>query len=222
MYRIFVVEDDAAIADALKKHLISWDYTVDIIKDFTKVTEEVVRFDPQLIILDITLPSFDGFYWCSKIREITETPILFVSAANDRMSKVMAMNLGADDFVEKPYDIHILLAKIRAMLRRAYAFNGQTNLLEHNGLILHSHEARVQYKEQRADLTKNELKILHTLMENAGKDVSRDQIMLCLWENDMFVDDNTLTVNVTRLRKKLSDIGLVGYIETKKGIGYKV
>jgi DNA-binding response OmpR family regulator len=222
VYRIFVVEDDPAIAEALKTHLVSWDYTVEIVRDFAKVTEEVVRFAPQLIIMDITLPSFDGFYWCSKLREFTETPILFVSAANDRMSKVMAMNLGADDFVEKPYDIHILLAKIRAMLRRAYSFNGQSNLLEHNGLILNSHEARIQYKEQRADLTKNEIKILHTLMENAGRFVSRDQMMLCLWENDMFVDDNTLTVNVTRLRKKLSDIGLVGYIETKKGIGYKV
>jgi two-component system, OmpR family, response regulator protein BraR/BceR len=222
VYRIFVVEDDAAIAQALKTHLTSWEYDVGIISDFTRVTEEIVRFDPQLILLDITLPSFDGFHWCAKIREITDTPILFVSAADDRMSKVMAMNLGADDFVEKPYDIHVLLAKIRAMLRRAYSFTGQNHILEHQGLMLNTREARAQCGEKRVDLTKNELKILMSLMENAGKYVTRDQMMLGLWENDSFVDDNTLTVNVTRLRKKLQELGLPTFIETKKGIGYRV
>lgn len=222
MYRVFLVEDDPAISEALTAHLTSWDYEVRCVSDFGKVLEEFIRFDPQLVLMDITLPAYDGYYWCTKIREISPVPLLFVSSADDRMSQVMAMNLGGDDFIEKPYDIHVLLAKIRALLRRAYSMAGQGNLLEYNGVILNVGDADVHFHEKRIELTRNELRILQTLMENAGKFVSREQLMLRLWESDSFIDDNTLTVNMTRLRKKLEEIGLTAYIETKKGVGYRV
>lgn len=222
MYRILIVEDDPAIAEALSSHLLAWDYEVKIAEDFQHITEEFVHYEPQLVLLDISLPAYDGYYWCTKIREISGVPLIFVSSADDRMSQVMAMNLGGDDFVEKPYDIQVLLAKIRALLRRAYSLSKQGNLLEHRGVILNAGEATILYNGEKTPLTRNELRILQTLMENAGKFVSRDRLMLQLWESDSFVDDNTLTVNMTRLRKKMSELGLEDFIETKKGVGYKV
>lgn len=184
--------------------------------------EEYTAFDPQLVIMDIILPFYNGFHWCTQIRQISSVPILFLSSASDNMNIVMAMNMGGDDFVEKPFDLNVLTAKIQALLRRAYSFTGQLNVLEYRDVILNLNDAAVTFHGERMELTKNDFKILQILMENAGKIVKRDRIMERLWESDEFIDDNTLTVNMTRLRKKLESIGICGFIATKKGIGYVI
>ena len=212
MYKILIVEDDRVIADKMKEHLEKWDYEVACVQDFKRVQEEYTAFDPQLVIMDIILPFYNGFHWCTQIRQISSVPILFLSSANDNMNIVMAMNMGGDDFVEKPFDLNVLTAKIQALLRRAYSFTGQLNVLD----------AAVTFHGERMELTKNDFKILQILMENAGKIVKRDRIMERLWESDEFIDDNTLTVNMTRLRKKLESIGICDFIATKKGIGYVI
>ena len=181
-----------------------------------------VDFEPQLVLLDIVLPFFNGFHWCQEIRKISKVPIIFLSSANDNMNIVMAMNMGGDDFVEKPFDLNVLTAKIQALLRRAYSFAGQLNVLEYKDVILNLNDAAVTFHGERLELTKNDFKILQILMENAGKIVKRDRIMERLWESDEFIDDNTLTVNMTRLRKKLEGIGICEFISTKKGIGYVI
>ena len=189
-------------------------------QDFKRVQEEYTAFDPQLVIMDIILPFYNGFHWCTQIRQISSVPILFLSSASDNMNIVMAMNMGGDDFVEKPFDRNVLTAKIQALLRRAYSFTGQLNVLEYRDVILNLNDAAVTFHGERMELTKNDFKILQILMENAGKIVKRDRIMERLWESDEFIDDNTLTVNMTRLRKKLESIGICDFIATKKGIGY--
>lgn len=191
-------------------------------QDFKRVQEEYTAFDPQLVIMDIILPFYNGFHWCTQIRQISSVPILFLSSANDNMNIVMAMNMGGDDFVEKPFDLNVLTAKIQALLRRAYSFTGQLNVLEYRDVILNLNDAAVTFHGERMELTKNDFKILQILMENAGKIVKRDRIMERLWESDEFIDDNTLTVNMTRLRKKLESIGICDFIATKKGIGYVI
>lgn len=222
MYKILIVEDDQMIAQTLAMHLQKWDYKTKIIEDLKNVLQEFLAFEPELVILDIMLPFFNGFYWCQKIREVSKVPIIFLSSANDNMNIVMAMNLGADEFIEKPFDLSVLTAKVQALLRRTYSFGGTTNMIEYKGALLNLNDAVLTYREQKIELTKNEFKILQILLENAGKIVSRDTIMERLWENDAFVDDNTLTVNVTRLRRKLEGIGMTDVIRTKKGIGYLV
>ena len=222
MYKILIVEDDRVIADKMKEHLEKWDYEVACVKDFTRVQEEYTAFDPQLVIMDIILPLFNGFHWCTEIRKIAKTPIVFLSSASDNMNIVMAMNMGGDDFVEKPFDLNVLTAKIQALLRRAYSCTGQLNVLEYRDVILNLNDAAVTFHGERMELTKNDFKILQILMENAGKIVKRDRIMERLWESDEFIDDNTLTVNMTRLRKKLESIGICDFIATKKGIGYVI
>jgi len=222
MYKIFIIEDDFTIANTLKEHLAKWDYEVAYVTDFKNITEQVVRFDPHLILLDVMLPYFNGFYWCNEIRKISKIPIIFISSAGDNMNIVMAMNMGGDDFIVKPFDLNVLTAKVGALIRRTYAFLGKVNVIEHNGAILNLSDTSLTYKSNRIELTKNEYKILQLLMENTGKVVSRDEIMQHLWESDAFIDDNTLTVNMTRLRKKLADIGLESFIATKKGLGYIV
>ena len=222
MYKIMIIEDDITIAKTIKEHLCKWDYDVMYITDFKNVTEQLIRFEPQLILLDIMLPYFNGFYWCSEIRKISKVPIIFISSAGDNMNIVMAMNMGGDDFISKPFDLNVLTAKVGALIRRTYAFQGQVNVIEHKGVILNLSDATLTYKNQKIELTKNDYRILQLLMENVGKVVSRDEIMQRLWESDDFVDDNTLTVNITRLRKKLSEAGLENFITTKKGIGYMV
>lgn len=192
------------------------------VQDFKRVQEEYTAFDPQLVIMDIILPFYNGFHWCTQIRQISSVPILFLSSANDNMNIVMAMNMGGDDFVEKPFDLNVLTAKIQALLRRAYSFTGQLNVLEYRDVILNLNDAAVTFHGERMELTKNDFKILQILMENAGKIVKRDRIMERLWESDEFIDDNTLTVNMTRLRKKLESIGICDFIATKKGIGYVI
>lgn len=220
MYKILIVEDDMMIAKTLSSHLEKWDYEVRYVKDFKNVMNDFLEFEPQLVLMDIILPLFNGFYWCTEIRKIAKTPIVFLSSASDNMNIVMAMNMGGDDFIEKPFDLNVVTAKVQAMLRRAYSFQGNLNVLEHQGLLLNLNDGIVSYKEKKAELTKNEFKILQVLMEHAGKIVTREELMTALWESDAFVDDNTLTVNVTRIRRKLAELAAVEFIKTKKGIGY--
>ena len=190
--------------------------------DFKDVMGKFVDFEPQLVLLDIVLPFFNGFHWCQEIRKISKVPIIFLSSANDNMNIVMAMNLGGDEFIEKPFDLNVVTAKVQAVLRRTYEFRGTADIMEWNGAILNLADATVLYQDQKQELTKNEFKILQMLLENTGKIVSRESIMTRLWDSNEFIDDNTLTVNVARLRKKMEQIGLGGKILTKKGIGYMV
>lgn len=222
MYKVMIVEDDLTIARAIKDHLSKWDYDVTYVTDFKHITEQVIRFLPHLVLLDVVLPFFNGFYWCGEIRKISKVPIIFISSAGDNMNIVMAINMGGDDFIVKPFDLNVLTAKVGALMRRTYSFQGQINVIEHRGILLNLSDATLIYRDQKIELTKNEFKILQLLMENIGKVVSREEIMQRLWENDAFVDDNTLTVNIARLRKKLAESGLDHFITTKKGLGYMV
>ena len=222
MYRILIVEDDEMIAGLVKKHLESWGYQVECVTDFAHVLVEFVQKDPQLVLLDLKLPFYNGFHWCEEIRRISQVPVLFLSSAADNMNMVMAMSRGADDFISKPFDLDVLAAKVQAVLRRTYSFGKSSNILEHGEAILNLGSGTLVFREETVDLTRNELRILQILFEHAGKVVSRDAIMTRLWENDSFVDDNTLTVNMTRLRRKLESAGLKDFIVTKKGLGYMV
>lgn len=220
MYKILIVEDDTTIANGLKNHLEKWNYEVECITDFKNIMDSFTKNEPQLVLLDIVLPFFNGFHWCQEIRKISKVPIIFLSSANDNMNIVMAMNMGGDEFIEKPFDLNVLTAKVQALLRRAYSFQGNVNVLEHEGMLLNLNDASLSYKGEKMSLTKNEFRILQMLMENSGKIIARDDIIARLWESDAFIDDNTLTVNVARLRKKLENVGMEGRIKTKKGIGY--
>lgn len=222
VYRILIVEDDSIIAKSVKKHIETWGCEAECVRDFENVLSTFVEYDPQLVLLDIALPFFNGYYWCAEIRKISKVPIIFISSTSDSMNIVMAVNMGGDDFIAKPFDLDVLTAKVQAMLRRSYDFTGKASLLENNGAILNVDDASLTYKGAKIELTKNEYRILQTLMENKGKAVSRDALMLKLWETDSFVDENTLTVNVTRLRRKLEAAGLNDFITTRKGIGYLV
>ncbi|MGB4661845.1 MAG: response regulator transcription factor [Mobilitalea sp.] len=222
MHKILIVEDDAVIAKSIKNHIETWGCEASCITDFKEVLTFFVEYDPQLVLMDISLPFYNGYHWCSEIRKFSKVPIIFVSSASDSMNIVMAMNMGGDDFIAKPFDLNVLTAKVQAMLRRTYDFAGQTHLLEYGGAILNINDTTLSYHNEKIDLTKNDYKILQLLMENKGKTVSRDTIMARLWENDSYVDENTLTVNITRLRKKLDAADLVDFIKTKKGIGYLV
>lgn len=222
MYRILIVEDDMTIAELLAEHLRSWNYQAECARDFKRILENFVQFDPQLVILDIGLPFYNGFYWCQEIRRISSVPIIFLSSMNDKMNIVMAMNMGGDEFIEKPFELDVVTAKVQAVLRRAYALQGSPSVIEFKGMMLNLSNATLSLGEKRIELTKNEFRILQMLFENAGRIVSRDAIMTKLWESDAFIDDNTLTVNVARLRKKLEVFGIHDLVKTKKGIGYLV
>ena len=222
MYKILIVEDDQTIAQTVAMHLEKWNYKTKTTEDLKNVLQEFLAFEPELVILDIMLPFFNGFYWCQKIREVSKVPIVFLSSANDNMNIVMAVNMGADDFIAKPFDLSVLTVKVQAMLRRTYDFTEGGEILTYHGVILQVAEAVLTYQDKKVELTRNELRILKTLMENKEKVVSRDTLMTKLWESDCFVDENTLSVNVNRLRKKLSDAGLEDFILTKKGIGYRL
>lgn len=217
-----MVEDDEIIARSIREHLQAWNYDVCCVEDFSNVVAEFVRFDPQLVLMDITLPFFNGYHWCSEIRKISKVPVIFLSSAADNMNIVMAVNMGADDFIPKPFDLEVLTVKIQAMLRCSYDFAGTGSMLEHKGAILNLNETTLTYQEQKIELTKNEFRILEILMENKEKVVSRETLMTKLWESDNYVDENTLSVNVNRLRKKLEALGLEEFILTKKGIGYRL
>ena len=222
MYRIFLVEDDGTLCSFVKKHLESWGYEVTAAEDFSDVMGEFVRVRPQLVLLDLKLPFFNGFHWCDEIRRVSQVPVIFLSSAADNMNMVMAMSRGADDFIAKPFHLEVLSAKVQAILRRAYSFGAGANLLEHDGVILNLGSSTLDYQGKTLDLTKNELRILNLLFSRSGQVVARDAIMQMLWENDDFVDDNTLTVNINRLRRKLESAGLKNMIVTKKGQGYMV
>lgn len=222
MYRIFIVEDDPGIAQAIAEQAKLWELETRCVQDFRSVMAEFAAFDPHLVLLDIALPFFNGYHWCSEIRKVSKVPIIFISSASDNMNIVMAMNMGADDFIAKPFDQAVLTAKIQAILRRTYDFAAAVPVLEHKGAFLNTGDNTLTFQDQQIALTKNEYRILLTLMENKGKVVSRERLMERLWETDSFVDENTLTVNVNRLRKKLDAAGLADFITTKFGIGYLV
>lgn len=220
MYRVFIVEDDDGIARALENHLKNWGLDVCCADDFQNVAGEFAAFSPHIVLLDISLPFYNGFYWCTEIRRVSSVPIVFISSASDNMNIVMAMNMGGDDFIAKPFDLSVLMAKVQALLRRTYDFGGTMCLMEHRGAFLNTSDAVMTYNGEKIELTKNEYRILQMLMENKGKIVSREGLMNRLWETDSYVDENTLTVNVARLRKKLDSAGLNGFITTKVGMGY--
>ena len=222
MYKIFMVEDDEIIARSIREHLQAWNYDVCCVEDFSNVVAEFVRFDPQLVLMDITLPFFNGYHWCSEIRKISKVPVIFLSSAADNMNIVMAMNMGGDDFIAKPVDPAVLAAKVNAVLRRAYDMPATGNILACGEAVLDLDSAALSIHGQSIPLTRNELIILRTLMEQRGRIVSRETLMTRLWQMDEYVEENTLTVNVNRLRKKLSAAGLPGFIVTKVGSGYAV
>ena len=222
MQKIMIVEDDEVIASAIQKHLETWNYEVDVIDDFEHVLEKYIQIQPELILLDISLPFYNGYHWCEQIRKISSVPIIFISSASENMNIVMAISMGADDFITKPFDFSVLTAKIQALLRRTYSFSKSMQVLTYKELVLNILDATISYQEQTIDLTKNELKILQILFEKSETFVSRDDLMMALWQSNELIDDNTLSVNMNRLRKKLDDFHIEHLIQTKKGLGYKL
>lgn len=222
MYRILIVEDDPTISAAVAEQMKLWDLEAICVQNFRNVMGEFAQCNPHLVLLDISLPFFNGYHWCGEIRKVSKVPIIFISSASDNMNIVMAMNMGADDFIAKPFDQGVLMAKIQAMLRRTYDFSAAVPVLEHRGALLNTGDNQLTYNNVVVDLTKNEYRILLALMENKGKVVSREKLMERLWETDSFVDENTLTVNINRLRKKLDAVGLTQFITTKFGVGYLI
>lgn len=222
MYRLLIVEDDRGIAEAIKAQAEMWGMQAHLITNFRNVMAEFVETEPHIVLLDISLPFFNGYHWCSEIRKVSKVPIIFISSASDNMNMIMAMNMGADDFIAKPFDQSLLMAKLQALLRRTYDFASSVPVLEHRGALLHTGDQSLVYENEKISLSKNEYRILLVLMENKGRVVSREKLMEQLWETDCFVDENTLSVNVNRLRKRLESAGLRDYIRTKFGIGYLI
>ena len=222
MYRIFFIEDDRGIARAVAEQAAAWDLQVRAAEDFRNVMAEFAAFDPHLVLIDVSLPFYDGYHWCRQIRAVSRVPVIFLSSAGENMNVIMAMNMGADDFVVKPVDQSVLMAKIQALLRRTYDFGAAMPVLERQGAVLRTGDESLVYEGRRIELTKNEYRILLTLLQARGAVVSREKLMTVLWESEEFIDDNTLTVNVNRLRKKLAGAGLEDYIATKFGVGYQV
>lgn len=222
MYRILLVEDDRGIAEAIKEQAAMWDMEVKCGENFRNVMEDFAEFDPHLVLLDISLPFYNGYHWCTEIRKVSKVPVIFISSASDNMNIVMAMNMGADDFIGKPFDQSVLIAKLQALLRRTYDFGAVVPVIEHRGALLNTGDGTVTYEGEQIPLTKNEYRILLTLMTQKGRTVSRESLMEALWKTDAYIDENTLTVNVNRLRKKLEAVGLKDFIETKFGVGYLI
>lgn len=222
MYKVFLVEDDEVIASHLADYMESWGLLVRRAADFSRVLEEFRAFDPQLVLMDIGLPFYNGYHWTRRIRAESRVPVVFLSSASDKMNIVMAMDMGGDDFIPKPFDREVLMAKVQAVLRRAYDFQAPLTVLTARGAVLNTADASLSYAGQRVELTKNDYRILETLMAAKGRVVSREELMERLWQTDSYVDENTLTVNVARLRRKLEAAGLADFIATKKGVGYLV
>lgn len=220
MYRVLAVEDDLGILTGIKDTLLPWDIEVSGISDFKNIIGEFSDYRPHLVLMDISLPFMDGYYFCKEIRKISSVPIVFISSVSDNMNIVMAINMGGDDFISKPFDRGVLLAKVQAILRRAYDLNNSAPIIEHKGAVLNIGDGTLIYDGNNIELTKNEYRILLTLLQSKGKIVSREKLMQALWETESFVDENTLTVNVGRLRKKLETAGLKDFITTKFGMGY--
>lgn len=222
MYKIFLIEDDPVICSAVCGHLNLWGYQVRAAQDLSRVLDELLDFDPHLVLLDIGLPVRGGYYWCRELRKRSKVPVVFLSSASDNINIVTAIELGGDDFIAKPFDLTVLTAKLQAVLRRTYSLQGSVNLLEYGKALLDLGAETVSGPDGKLELTKNEFRILQVLMENGGHTVSRSDLMVRLWESESFIDDNTLTVNVSRLRKKLEAVGLSGMLATKKGLGYRL
>jgi DNA-binding response OmpR family regulator len=221
MFKILIVEDDVKIREIILENIHKWGYEGRIVDDFSNVMESFAEYQPHMVLMDINLPAFDGFYWCGKIREVSKVPMIFISSRNSNMDIIMAVNMGGDDFVQKPFSLEVLLAKVNALLRRTYSYvDVEANVLEHQGVVLNLKDSTVLYQQHKLELTKNEFKIFYILMNNNGKVVGRDELMRKLWEDESFVDDNTLTVNINRLRKVIGDMGLEDFIKTKRGQGY--
>ena len=220
MYKIFIIEDDSAMANAMKNQMEAWGNEACCVKNFQNVLTEFMEYNPHLVLVDIMLPFYNGYHWCSEIRRISNVPVIFISSASDNMNIVMAMNMGGDDFIAKPFDLNVLQAKVQAVLRRTYDLTGKIPVLEHKGAISNLNDTTLVYENHKVELTRNEFRILQTLMESKGRIVSRETLMTRLWEIDSYVEENTLTVNINRLRKKLEGIGLEDFIKTKVGSGY--
>lgn len=222
MYKLMIIEDDKGIADAIKEQASLWDLEVLCAENFRDIMKEFAAFSPHIVLLDISLPFFNGFYWCAEIRKCSTVPIIFISSAADNMNMVMAMNMGGDDFIAKPFDQSVLMAKLQALLRRTYNFGAGNPVIEHKGALLNIGDNTLTYRDQKIPLSKNEFRILSVLLKNKGKTVSREKLMEALWETDSFVDENPLSVNVNRLRKRLADAGLDNFVTTKFGVGYLI
>ena len=222
MDRIFVVEDEPGIAQAVCRHLTQWGYETRAAQDFRNVMAELTAFDPRLVLLDISLPFYNGYYWCTQIRKTSQLPVIFLSSASESMNIVMAMNMGGDDFIAKPFDLGVLTAKVQALLRRTYDFAAPGPALAHRGAVLQQDGQTLLVNGEKLALSKNEYRILFTLLKDKGRIVSREKLMEALWQTDSFVDENTLSVNMARLRKKLDGAGLAGFITTRVGAGYLV
>ncbi|EOT40876.1 MULTISPECIES: two-component system response regulator SapR [Enterococcus] len=223
MAKIMVVEDEGVIRQLIMEELKKWQFDVFGTTNFENVFDDFLEQEPQLILLDINLPVFDGYYWCQKIREVSKVPIIFISSRNTNMDMIMAMNMGADDFVTKPFELDVLVAKINALLRRSYNYSeANSETLVHNGLTLNVDNSTMMINDEVIDLSKNEYRLLYILMKNNGKILSREKLLRALWDDERYVDDNTLTVNINRLRRKIEQAGVKDYIETKVGQGYLV
>ena len=222
MYKILIVEDDEVIGRTVQRHLQEWGYEAVCVNDLKHVLEEFAAFEPHLVLMDILLPYYNGCYWCGEIRKLSNVPVIFLSSASDNMNIIMAVSMGGDDFISKPFDPSVLMAKIRAVLRRTYDLGDRVPVIERGGAVLNLNDETVTHDGQKVQLTRNEFRILQTLMESRGKVVSRETLMTRLWEYDLYIEENTLTVNMTRLRKKLSGIGLTDFITTRVGSGYVV
>lgn len=222
MYRILIVEDDRGIAQAVKEQAVTWGLEAECVQNFRDVMAEFAVYNPHLVLMDIALPFYNGYHWCTEIRKVSKVPVIFISSASDNMNIVMAMNMGGDDFIAKPFDQGVLIAKVQAMLRRTYDFASTIPVLEYRGSILNTGDQTMTYNGEQISLSKNEYRIWLTLLENKGSVVSREKLMETLWKTDDYIDENTLTVNINRLRKKLEAAGLKNAIETKFGVGYLV
>ncbi|WP_346916487.1 response regulator transcription factor [Clostridium sp.] len=222
MKEILLVEDDLDLSKVLSSSLNKWGFKVNLIENFDSILKEFIEKKPQLVIMDVNLPYYDGFYWCKKIREVSKVPILFLSSRDSNMDLIMGINNGGDDYITKPFSIEVLITKINALLRRTYDYAGSESIIYYNNVVLDIEKCTFKYGNNIIELTKNEIKILSVLIKNREKVVSRDKLMMSLWNDDEFVSDNTLTVNITRLRNKIKEIGLDDFIKTKKGIGYMV
>lgn len=222
MFKLMIVEDDLVIQQALQTELEKWDYQVHCVTQFHDVMADYLAFEPQLVLLDVNLPAFNGYHWCQEIRKVSQTPIIFITSRDETMDLVMAIQLGADDYIQKPFQLSIVTAKVQALLRRTYDFNEPVQFMSVNQIVLKSNESRLTSGELAVDLTRNELRIIEILFQNKGTFVTREAIMMHLWEDESFIDDNTLAVNITRLRKKFAEFGQRDLIKTKKGIGYGV
>lgn len=225
MYSIMIIEDDKKLRNLIKNHLEKYGYEAYIVEDFSRVNEEFIESNPHLILMDINLPLYDGFYWCRDIRRISNVPIIFISARDSDMDQVMAIENGGDDYITKPFSYDVLLAKIKGVIRRvygSYADSGSNEILEVNGLFLHINQSVVEYRGRKIELSKKEFQIIQLLLKNEGKIVSRETLLEALWNDIEFVDDNTLSVNMTRVRKRLEELGIKDVIETKRGQGYKI